>query len=212
MAWVLKFLGSSIGRKLLMALTGLSFALFLCAHLAGNLLLYRGGEAFNAYAARLHALGPLLTVFEVGLLVLAAIHVVVGLWLFYENWRARPVRYKVNKSGGGKTLGSATMPYTGLFVLAFVVFHLLNFHFVDKATASIYEIVSRAFQSPVYVALYVLAMAVVAVHVSHGFWSAFQTLGANHAKYMPTIKRLGLLFSVVVGIGFGLIPIYIALS
>lgn len=211
MTWVLRMFGSSIGRKLLMALTGLCFILFLSAHLAGNLLLYRGGEAFNAYASRLHALGLLLTVFEIGLLTLALIHVILGLWLFYENYRARPVRYAKKKSGGGQTLGSATMPYTGILVLAFVVYHLIRFHFVDKTTITVYEIVKTAFQNPVEVALYVVAMAVVAVHVSHGFWSAFQTLGAHHLKYTPLIKGLGLLFSVVIGMGFGFIPIYISL-
>ena len=101
------------------------------------------------------------------------------------------------------------MPYTGLFLLAFVIFHLINFHFVDKTNTTIYNIVSSAFDNPWYVFLYVIAMIVVAVHVSHGFWSAFQTLGADHPKYTPFIKGVGLLFSLFVGFGFGLIPIYL---
>ncbi len=208
MAWVLRFFSSSIGRKVLMALTGLCFILFLSAHLAGNLLLYQGGEAFNAYATRLHSLGPLLNVFEIGLLAMALVHVLFGMWLFYENYRARPVKYAVKKNGGGQTLGSATMLYTGLLVLAFVVYHLIRFHFVDKTSVTIYEIVKKAFQNPIEVTLYVIAMAAVAVHVSHGFWSAFQTIGAHHSKYMPLIKGVGLIFSVVIGLGFGFIPIY----
>ena len=208
MAWVLRFFSSSIGRKVLMALTGLCFILFLSAHLAGNLLLYQGGEAFNAYATRLHSLGPLLNVFEIGLLAMALVHVLFGTWLFYENYRARPVKYAVKKNGGGQTLGSATMLYTGLLVLAFVVYHLIRFHFVDKTSVTIYEIVKKAFQNPIEVTLYVIAMAAVAVHVSHGFWSAFQTIGAHHSKYMPLIKGVGLIFSVVIGLGFGFIPIY----
>ncbi len=211
MGWVLKFFGSSVGRKLLMAATGLCFVLFLTTHLAGNLLLYRGGEAFNTYAARLHSLGPLLTMFELALLALALIHVVFGLWLFYENNRARPVKYAVKKSGGGQTWGSATMPYTGVLILAFVIYHLIRFHFVDKTTVPIYEIVQAAFQNSFEVALYVAAMAVVALHVSHGFWSAFQTLGAHHTRYTPIIKGVGLIFSMVVGIGFGFIPVYMRL-
>jgi len=208
MAWVLRFFSSSIGRKVLMALTGLCFILFLSAHLAGNLLLYQGGKAFNAYATRLHSLGPLLNVFETGLLALALVHVFFGIWLFYENYRARPIKYAVKKNGGGQTLGSATMLYTGLLVLAFVVYHLIRFHFVDKTSVTIYEIVKKAFQNPIEVTLYVIAMAAVAVHVSHGFWSAFQTIGAHHLKYMPLIKGVGLIFSVVIGLGFGFIPIY----
>jgi len=206
-----RFFGSSIGRKALMALTGLSFILFIAAHLAGNLLLYRSGEAFNAYASRLHSLGTLLTMFEMGLLILALTHVGLGLWLFYENYRARPVRYAVKKSAGGQTLGSATMPYTGFLVLLFVVYHLFHFHFVDKTAITIYEIVSQAFQNPIKVFIYVAAMIIVALHISHGFWSAFQTLGGHHSKYMPVIKGTGWLFSILVGMGFGFLPIYLSL-
>jgi succinate dehydrogenase / fumarate reductase cytochrome b subunit len=115
----------------------------------------------------------------------------------------------MNKSGGGRSIGSRTMPYSGILLLAFVVFHLINFHFVDKTETTIYDIVSGAFSSAGYVVLYVLAMIVAAVHVSHGFWSAFQTLGANHPKYMPAIKAGGIVFSLIVGIGFGLLPIYL---
>jgi succinate dehydrogenase / fumarate reductase, cytochrome b subunit len=104
------------------------------------------------------------------------------------------------------------MPYTGVLLLIFVVFHLINFSFADQSQTTIYDIVSRAFSSPLYVALYVAAMIVLAIHASHGFWSAFQTLGANHPKYMPAIRTLSILFALVVGIGFGLLPIYIFAS
>ena len=98
------------------------------------------------------------------------------------------------------------MPYTGVIILAFVVFHLLNFHFVDKTGTTISAIVAEAFAQPAYLVIYVLAMVVVAVHVSHGLWSAFQTLGANHPKYMPIVMTLSTLLSLVFGFGFGLIP------
>ncbi|MBW2366836.1 MAG: succinate dehydrogenase cytochrome b subunit [Deltaproteobacteria bacterium] len=209
MTWWTRAITSSIGKKVLMAVTGLSFCGFLTIHLLGNLTLYGGREAFLAYADKLHALGELLVAAEWGLLLFAAIHVVSGLTLFIQNWVARPLRYAVNKRGGGRTLGSITMPYTGILLLAFVVFHLLNFHFVDKTDTTIFEIVSNAFQSPLYVALYVAAMLAAAVHVSHGLWSAFQTLGANHPKYMPLIRGLGWCFSLIVALGFGSLPIYI---
>ena len=104
------------------------------------------------------------------------------------------------------------MPYTGVLLLAFVIFHLLNFHFVDKSQTPIWDIVTTAFASPLYVILYVAAMIVAAIHVSHGFWSAFQTVGANHPKYMPIIRTVSVLFALLVGFGFGLLPIYISLS
>ena len=192
-----------------MAVTGLGFIGFLTAHLAGNLSIYAGRDAFNNYALHLHSLGPLLTVFELGLLALAAVHVFTGLLLFYQNWQARPKRYQVYKSSGGRTIGSATMPYTGFLILLFVIFHLSNFSFVDKTTTTIFDIVAGSFQNPVYVAIYVAAMIVVALHVSHGFWSLFQTLGANHPKYMPIITGAGLVVSIVFGVGFGFIPLYI---
>jgi succinate dehydrogenase / fumarate reductase cytochrome b subunit len=211
MNWITGTLGSSIGKKLMMAITGLSFIGFLAAHLAGNLTIYGGKEAFNSYAEHLHSLGPLLTVAELVLLTFFLVHVITGVILFLQNLNARPVRYAVNKTAGGRTFGSATMPYTGALLLVFIIFHLLNFSFVDKTDTTIFNIVSSAFSSPLYVVIYILAMVVAAVHVSHGFWSAFQTVGANHSKYMPLIRTVGIAFAVVVGIGFGFLPIYIFL-
>ena len=212
MQWFIGTLTSSIGKKLMMALTGLCFCLFLSVHLAGNLTLYGGQAMFDGYAAHLHSLGPLLIVAEWGLVFFTLLHVITGLTLFFQNLKARPARYKVNKRAGGRTIGSATMPYTGVLVLAFVVFHLINFHFADKSQTTIYEIVSRAFGHPLYVAIYIVAMLITAIHVSHGFWSAFQTVGANHPKYMPAIRILSVLFALVVGFGFGLLPIYVSIS
>jgi succinate dehydrogenase / fumarate reductase, cytochrome b subunit len=211
MNWITGMLGSSIGKKLMMAITGFSFCGFLATHLAGNLTIYGGKDAFNGYAAHLHSLGPLITVAELGLLLLALVHVITGVILFLGNLKARPARYAVNKSAGGRTLGSATMPYTGVVLLAFIIFHLMNFHFVDKTGTTIFNIVAGAFANPLYVVIYIVAMVTAAIHVSHGFWSAFQTIGANHPKYMPIIRTLGIAFAVVVGVGFGFLPIYIFL-
>ncbi len=211
MGWLTNTLGSAIGKKLMMAATGLGFIGFLKVHLAGNLTLYGGKDAFNSYAEHLHALGPLVNVFEVGLLTLALIHVLTGLTLFLGNWRARPTRYVATASAGGRSLGSRTMPYTGLIILLFVIYHLANFHFVDKTGTTIFNIVQSAFKNPVNIVIYIAAMIALAIHVSHGFWSLFQTIGANHPKYMPAIRLIGLLLSVVFGIGFGFLPVYVAL-
>lgn len=210
MNWIVQTLSSSVGKKLLMAVTGLSFLGFLAGHLAGNLTVYAGADAFNAYAAKLQSLGPLLRVVEAVLIALFAVHVATGSLLFLQNLAARPNRYAVSRNPGGKTIGSATMPYTGLLILVFLVAHLINFTFVDKTGTTIFQIVTTAFQNPVYVGLYVLAMVVVALHVSHGFWSLFQTLGLNHPKYMPLISGAGIILSLVFGIGFGFLPIYFA--
>lgn len=210
MNWFISTLGSSIGKKLMMAITGLGFIGFLTVHLVGNLTLYSGQDLFTSYVKHLHALGPLITLAELGLLSFAIIHIVIGTLLFYENLMARPVRYRVKKNAGGRTIGSATQPYTGFIILAFLILHLLNFHFAEHTNESLYQLVSSAFANPLYVGVYVIAMIVVAIHVSHGFWSLFQTLGANHPKYMPLIQKLGIAVSLVFGIGFGFVPIFIS--
>jgi succinate dehydrogenase / fumarate reductase cytochrome b subunit len=211
MNWFLRTVASSLGLKLLMACTGLCFCGFLAVHLMGNLTLYGGKAFFNSYAEHLHALGILLLCAEWGLLILALVHILTGLYLFIQNLNARPIRYKVNQRAGGRTLGSATMPYTGVLLLGFIVIHLLNFSFIDKTDTTIFDIVATAFTKPGYVILYVVAVLLAALHVSHGFWSAFQTLGLNHPKYMPLIRALSIVFSMAVGVGFGLLPVYLFL-
>ncbi len=209
MNWLAGALGSSIGKKLMMALTGLGFCGFLAGHLAGNLTIYWGKDAFNSYAEHLHSLEPLITLAELGVLFFALVHILTGATLFYQNLKARPVRYSVNKGAGGRTIGSRTMPYTGFILLSFIVLHLINFHFVDKTDTTIYQIVHGAFANPGYVAIYVFAMIAAAIHISHGFWSAFQTLGANHVKYMPFIKGVSIIFSLIIALGFGFLPVYL---
>lgn len=210
MNWLIQTFSSSVGKKLMMAVTGIVFLLFLCAHLIGNLTIYGGSGAFNGYAERLHSMGALLTVFNLGLIIFAVIHISTGLVLFIQNLKARPVRYRMDRPAGGRTWSSKTMPYTGILILCFVVFHLINFTLVDKSNTTIYAIVSSAFASPLYVAIYIVAVIIVALHVRHGLWSAFQTIGANHPRYMPGIRIASVVFGLIVGMGFGVLPIYIS--
>ena len=212
MSGFIKTLFSSIAKKQIMALTGLSFCAFLAIHLFGNLTIYRGEQSFNSYSDRLHSLGLLINAVEIGLLVLAVVHILLAALLYVENWRARPVRYVMKKNAGGRTISSTLMPYTGLYLLIFVIIHLLTFHFADRGDRGIFHLVQRVFSSPGYVIFYAFSMIVAAFHVKHGFWSAFQTLGANHPKYMPLIRAVSLIFSFCVGVGFGFIPIYIMAS
>jgi len=192
-----------------MAVTGLGFCLFVLTHLLGNLTIYGGKESFLSYVDRLHSLGSLITLAELGLAVFAVLHIVIGLLLFVQNLQARPVRYAVSQRAGGRTLGSITAPYTGFLILVFIIVHLLKFRFVDKATTNDFILLSNTFAQIGYVLFYMVGVAVVAVHVSHGFWSGFQTIGLNHPKYMPLLQRFGILFSIVLGIGFASIPVYI---
>ena len=209
MNWYLFLLGSSVGKKMLMAVTGLCLIGFLAVHLLGNVMAFAGAEAFNGYAAKLHSLQPYLSVFNIVLAILGLVHIVVGIILFFENLKARPQKYEVYQNPGGRTIGSNTMPYTGVLILIFVIFHLLKFTFVDKSVMPIYQQMAATFANPLWVLMYVVAMVIVAVHISHGFWSMFQTLGINHPRYMPLITKLGLLVTLVFGIGFGILPIYL---
>jgi len=204
-------LSSSIGKKLIMAITGLGFCIFLLSHLAGNLIIYAGNDAFNSYAERLHSLGPLIILAEIGLLVLGIVHVSTGAYLFYQNVRARPRRYRKKKNAGGRSIGSSTMPYTGFLILIFIVFHLIDFHFVEKTDRSIYQIVLETFSNPGYTIFYILSIGVVAVHVDHGFWSLLQTLGINNLECMPVLRVISSATSLFVGIGFGSLPVFITL-
>jgi succinate dehydrogenase / fumarate reductase cytochrome b subunit len=194
-----------------MAITGLGFCIFLISHLTGNLIIYAGNDAFNSYAERLHALGPLLILAEIGLLFLGIVHISTGVYLSYQNYRARPGRYKKKKNAGGRTIGSSTMPYTGFLILVFIIFHLIDFHFVEKADRSIYQIVLETFSNPGYTIFYILSMVVVATHIDHGLWSLLQTLGINNLKYMPILRMVSSAFSLFVGIGFGSLPVFITL-
>ena len=209
MYWALKAFFSSIGKKVVMAITGLMFCLFLGVHLIGNLTIYGGEDPFVAYSARLHSLGPVVTLIELGLLLFAVLHVSLALVLYIENLRARPVGYVIKKTRGGRTWSSALMPYTGLYLLVFVIIHLFTFHFVDRTNQTIYQILVQAFSKPGYVIFYVLSTVVAALHIKHGLWSSFQTIGVNHPKYMPMIEGVSLLFSIGVAVGFGSIPLFV---
>ena len=209
MNWFFRTFTASIGKKLVMAATGLMFCLFLFTHLIGNLMVYRGGEHLVAYSQHLHSLGLIINIAEWGLIIFAVLHISFAGVLFFNNWRARPVGYVVKKRAGGRTWSSDTMPYTGLYLLAFVIIHLINFHFADRSHQTIYQIVAQTFSHPGYVIFYVFSMVVAAFHVRHGLWSAFQTLGLNHPKYMPFIRKASVVFGVIIGVGFGSIPVFL---
>jgi succinate dehydrogenase / fumarate reductase cytochrome b subunit len=213
MNWLVKTFTSSIGKKQVMAVTGLCFCLFITVHLMGNFTIYAGKDSFLSYVDHLHSVEALVTLAEIGLVFLAVFHIGMGLFLFFENRRARPAPYAVKKSAGGQTIGSWTAPYTGVLILVFLIFHLIKFRLVDKMTIDDFVILSKTFADFGFSTLfYIAGVILVAVHVSHGFWSGFQTLGLSHPKYMPLIERLATVFSLVIGIGFASIPVFLFLS
>lgn len=213
--WIGRFLTSSIGKKTTMALTGLLLVGFLVAHLAGNLLLYKDPDAFDAYAQGLHDLGPLLIVMELGLLGLFVGHIGMAVRTILENRKARHSKYAVPADRGGKTLASATMPLTGTIVLLFLLVHLWDFRFDggfkalfsgENRGAGAADSVWETLGGSAHVAIYLLGIAALTLHLSHAIQSALQSLGLRHSKWTPIVERGGLVLAVVLGLGFASIP------
>jgi succinate dehydrogenase / fumarate reductase cytochrome b subunit len=202
---------SSVGKKSIMAASGLLLTLFICTHLLGNSISFLGREAFNSYAERLHSLGILIYLFELGLLTLFLIHILTGVILYFENLGARPSRYSVDTSEGGRSWGSRTMPYTGVIILVFIIVHLMNFHFTDKSVL-IADLVRELLSKPGLAFFYIFSLVALALHLSHGFWSLFQSIGFNHEKYNQLLLKGALAFSILVGIVFTLIPVLALVS
>lgn len=203
---------SSVGKKLLVAATGLGLCGFLVAHLWGNLLLYVGPEAFNNYAAFLEQ-SSLLIPAEIALAAMFFVHMGFALTATYQNWRARPERYARAESKGAATVASSTMFITGSLVFAFLIMHLINFKFAarDPVTpdgGGLYGVVVTHFESFFAVALYVMAMGLIGLHVSHGLQSALRTVGLAHDRYTPAIEKASVAFGAIIALGFLSIPIW----
>lgn len=204
-----------------MALTGLFLILFLVVHLAGNLqLLFDDeGRAFNIYATGM-ANNLFIRVVSIGNFIFIAIHVIDGIILTIKNRAARKVRYHVATKDTKSSWASRNMALLGMITLVFILAHLQGFWYQFKFGKSItmatydgveyknvYEIVQAVFTEPLYAGFYVICMLFLAFHLSHGFQSAFQSLGLNHKKYTPFISKLGLVYSILVPLGFAIIPI-----
>jgi succinate dehydrogenase / fumarate reductase cytochrome b subunit len=208
------FLRSSIGKKLLMALTGLFLIGFLIAHLAGNLTLFvdADGSAMAVYAQKLADLGPLLWIAEIGLFVLFVVHLGLGMRAAMENREARPSRYKDTAPKGGRSPASVTMIATGVVILLFLIVHLIDFRMVDglfahPEPATLAKVVVERLSSPLGAAIYFLGMVALGVHLWHAFQSALQTLGLRHPAYDKSIKCVGATLAVVVAGLFAAFPV-----
>jgi succinate dehydrogenase / fumarate reductase cytochrome b subunit len=217
MNWVVRFFTSSIGCKILMALTGLALFGFVLGHLAGNLTVYGGPGTMNAYAKGLRDLGPMLWILRCLILAVAVLHILSALRLTRLNRAARPVAY-VRKESIESTAASRSMMLTGATVLAYVVFHLAHLtwgtvlsdyaHHVDaEGRHDVYFMVVMGFKQWWITALYVVAMVVLGVHLRHGISSFFQTLGLHHVRYNALIEKAGPVLAVLIVIGYLSIPI-----
>ena len=222
MTWLTKFLTSSIGRKLIMSLTGLFLVLFLIVHLAGNLqlLVDDGGNAFNGYAY-LMTHNPLIKVIAYGNYFFILVHAFQGILLALANRKAKGTKYAVNTNEAA-SWASKNMALLGILIFAFILIHMGDFWFkmkftdqlamvsvegLDNQVKDLYTQVTTSFSIWWLVVIYLVGMAVLSFHLWHGFQSAFQTLGINHKKYTPLIESFGKFFALVVPIGFAIIPI-----
>ncbi len=216
-----QILNSSLGKKFLMGFTGLIWSGFIVGHLIGNLtLLSSNPDPFNKYAHFLTNLGGLLYLIEFFLAATLLLHLGYAVWLKISYWMARPGRYIKNASAGGaskKSAGSITMIYTGIIIIIFLVIHINNFKFgsvymtmVDGVQMrDLYRTVYEYYASPFNVVFYVAVMILLGFHLSHGFWSAFQSLGLNGPRFTPLIQGIAILFAIIMAVGFVYIPIHV---
>lgn len=210
---------TSVGTKLLIALTGLTLVGFLIFHLAGNLLLFWGPEKYNEHAHVLIS-NPLVIPAELGLIAIFLLHVVKAVANFFANRRARPHGYEVKTWAGGpsrKTWASTTMIVSGVVTLLFVPLHLVTFKYgpyyaaTEAGVRDLYRLLIEVFQSPGYVVFYVLTMTILGLHLRHGVSSSLQSLGLIPARWTRAFLGTCLAIALLLGAGFVLIPVYIFL-
>lgn len=208
---------ASVGRKILMAVSGAIFVLFVIVHLLGNLQLFIGQEQLNKYAETLQHLGAIKYAFRTFLFLFFALHIWQGIAVWWKNKTSRPVAY-VKDVTLEASVASRTMIYTGAVIVAFVVYHLLQFTLLvtNPQYASIplvdgrhdvYSMVIMGFQNPWISLSYICAMILLGFHLSHAVSSMFQTMGLNDTKYKNCLKNFGNILAIVICLGYLSLPI-----
>jgi succinate dehydrogenase / fumarate reductase, cytochrome b subunit len=222
-AWFSPIFQTSVGGKVVIALTGLGLTGFVIMHMLGNLQIFMGQDKINTYAKFLKDLGPLLWVARIGLLVLLVLHLVLSIRLTLRARQARPIPY-VHEDTIQASMASRTMIWTGLVIFAFLVFHLSHYTFGWIGTAQVvsgadvkpigyldlhdpagrhdvYSMTILGFMNPVVSILYIVAQLLLLMHLSHGVGSLFQTLGVNSPRWQTTIRGLSWAVALIVGLG-----------
>jgi succinate dehydrogenase / fumarate reductase cytochrome b subunit len=200
-----------------MGITGLGLCLFLLVHMAGNLFILVGPEAFNSYGHKL-VTNELIYIAEAGLVVLFLTHVFKATILTFRNVQARPIAYaELPKGEKHTTPVSRTLMAQGVIILVFVILHLATFKYGPHYTVTykgeemrdLYRLVLEVFHKPGFVLWYVFSLVILSLHLGHGFYSCLQTLGLNHPKYTPSLKALGFVYDFIVTAGFISLPVYV---
>lgn len=216
MSRILAFWHSTIGKKIVMGLTGLIMIGFLAMHMLGNLQAFAGGPTLDAYAALLH--GPLHEVVlltRVVLLGAVALHLIAAYQLTKIDRAARPVAY-ARQAPQASTLASRTLRVGGVLLLVFIVFHLLHFTVgsvhPDFIEGSVFHNLVTGLARPVVALFYLLAMVSLGLHLYHGAWSSFRTLGLSRVSQHPLQRPVALGIAVVLWLGFSAIPVAVLLG
>lgn len=222
MRWLVLFFRSGIGKKVIMSLTGLFLVLFLIVHLVGNLQLLNndGGESFNTYAYFMTH-NPLIKMLSYGLYFFILLHAIQGVVITLYNRSAKGTKY-ARSSNDGTSWASKNMMALGVLIFAFLCIHMGDFWWkmksrsldvvqyagFDHEVQDLYARVAEAYSHEWIVIVYLIGLVALGFHLVHGFQSAFTTLGLRHKKYTPLINGIGWLYSVVVTLGFAIIPIW----
>jgi len=196
--------GSTLGKKILMAFTGLLLFGFVLGHMAGNLQLYLGAETYNAYAHKLQSLGVLLWLIRAVLLSIVAVHIFVAVQLWLRNRRSRPIKYRVFDPPA-VDYAAKTMVWSGPIIALFIIYHLLHFtvgsaHH-DFIRGDVYHNVVSSFQLWWVAGFYIAANFLLAIHLYHGLWSLFQTFGWDHPRFSNIRRWIAIGFAVLIGAG-----------
>lgn len=214
---------SSVGKKIIVAITGIILILFVIGHLLGNLQIFIGPDWINGYSQHLRDLGPLLWLIRAFLLITVVLHIYFTILLAIENRRARPEQY-IDRRYVKATFASRHMVMSGLIVLAFIIYHLA--HFTVRATDrrfgllradplghyDVYSMMVYGFQNYFVSGFYVLGLFLLALHLSHGSSSFFQSLGLNDKKLTPRLAIAGRVFAWLLFAGYTSIPVAILLG
>jgi len=202
---------SSVGKKVIMAVTGFIWVAYLITHLLANLLVFQGPGKINAYSAFLHGTGGALWAARLVLIAALVLHVVAAIQLAARNKEARPVGYVSGREPQVSTLASRSIRWGGALILLFLVYHILHFT-VGTAHPSFvegnpYHNVASGFRNPLVVVLYLIAMAAVGLHLYHGLWSSGRSLGMSPPSPRPLRRTLAMVLALLIWLGFTVIPV-----
>jgi succinate dehydrogenase / fumarate reductase, cytochrome b subunit len=204
------FYASTTGKKAVMAVSGCILFLFVLGHLIGNLQIYEGPERLNRYAVLLRTEPPLLWAVRVVLLAMVLLHIWSSVQLAARNITARPVGYR-KKEATGSSYASRTMYWSGPIILAFVIYHLLDFTFGKVnphfEPGNVYGNVVASFQVIPVAVFYIIAMLLLCLHLYHGLWSMFQSLGIAHPRYTPMLRKGAAVVATLIAVGNISIPV-----